>query len=99
MHNKEHALTVTVQIGNSDDKLTQRQWAQFVQFTNSAINTLSSAVHFSGFSAANAEWQNAAWVFLIAPEKEDELRKSLTRVRRSFNQDSIGYTVGNTEFI
>ena len=91
--------TVTVQIGNSDDKLTQREWADFVSHVDSAIQLFSSEVHFSGVSYGASRWQNAAWVIACTDRQSDIIRKHLEVFRSGFNQDSIAWTEGETTFI
>ena len=56
--------TITVQIGNSDDKLTQWRWAQFYDETRDAILSAGQALmFFSGASYPTAKWQNAVLFF------------------------------------
>lgn len=58
--------TITLQIGNSDDKLSQRDWSYFVNEIDHYLNVTMSryiTIHFSGSSHSYAPWQNFCWVF------------------------------------
>lgn len=89
--------TITIQIGNSDDKLTQKEWSMFIKNVDELILLWSYRVHFAGFSNPAMRWQNACWVFMIAnPER---IKAELTELGRKFRQDSIAWTEGKTEFI
>lgn len=54
--------TVVVQIGNSDDGLTQADWARFSNETDAVMRAHVDRLHFHGHSHGNAKWQNACWV-------------------------------------
>ena len=91
--------TVTVLIGNSDDKLRQSAWSEFVQIAGAIINVCSSVVYFSGASNSTAVWQNAAWVFAIEENKLDILKRDLKELRQTYLQDSVAVVVGQTEMV
>lgn len=38
--------TATIQIGNSDDKLTQSEWSDFVSAIKDAVQRFSERIHF-----------------------------------------------------
>jgi len=50
--------TVVIQIGNSDDKLTQLEWAKFVNDIKHLVNNHAKEVHFFGGSSNWENWQN-----------------------------------------
>lgn len=91
--------TITIQIGNSDNKLTQSEWAHYVESTKICIENTVNQVHFFGGAPNWYPWQNVAWVCIIFDECIDDLTKKLIGIRKSFNQDSIAVTIGDTEFI
>lgn len=91
--------TITIQIGNSDDKLTQSEWSNFVARCAGRIECRTPHIHFSGGSSNWNEWQNYAWVIMIEPEKSEELKRVLEEVRKSYRQESIAWTEGETQFI
>ena len=90
--------TATVQIGNSDDKLTQKQWADFVAQIDEMIRRVGE-IHFFGGAGNFSPWQNAAWVFNIEDEHIDYLESCLVDIRCKFKQDSVAVTYGETRFI
>ncbi len=100
--------TIVIQIGNSDDKLTQAEWAKFVRtvdgWIESCVDNGMAAIHFRGFSVADAAWQNACWVIewrpgVVGPWTVEAFKKRLGNVAGKFRQDSIAVTVGETEFV
>lgn len=91
--------TIIVQIGNSDDKLDQKGWSDFVRFADHLIQN-NGRVHFAGGSPASAPWQNYCWVFEpVDSDRMGFVRASLRTLCKKFDQDSIALTVGSTEFI
>lgn len=91
--------TVCVQIGNSDDKLTQVDWSNFVKHVNAVLETYQAVRHFFGGSATYAAWQNACWVLTVEEHYIESLLTSLTRARQTYRQDSICIMVGDVQFI
>jgi hypothetical protein len=91
--------TITIQIGNSDDKLTQMKWAHFYADVNHEITQANTRVHFAAPSPAQAAWQNACWVIEIDGSEALALRATLSRLREQYQQDSIAWTEGQTAFV
>jgi hypothetical protein len=89
-------MTTIIQIGNSDDKLTQAQWALFYRRVDIAVRTRARQVYFSGASHPSVEWQNAAWIFEIGEEASSELYDYMKTLCEWFNQESIAWTEGST---
>ena len=94
-------MIVYVSIGNSDDKLTQREWHDF---TESVDALLSSATHTHGvwFSSPHSRWQNACWCVEFEDDYPDVIawaRKRLGELAAEYRQDSIAWAVAQTEFI
>lgn len=89
--------TITLQIGNTDDKLSQQAWADFYEEIDRAVCRYALKLHFYGTPPAHAPRQNACWVFDIVAQ--DELRERVTFTRLKFGQDSVAWTRGRTEFI
>ena len=92
-------MTVTVLIGNSDDKLPQARWNLYVQRVRSVLAAIGGQVHFEGFSPSQAPWQNAAFVMESRHEQMGWLRRSLACVAAEFEQDSIAVIEGDTEMV
>jgi len=91
--------TVTIQIGNTDDKLSQVEWSTFIQVVNSHIHVYASRIHFNGYSDPAEPWQNACWVIEIGDSSIIRLKTDLANSRGKFRQDSIAWTEGETKFI
>lgn len=92
-------MTITLQIGNSDDKLTQERWAQFVECCQDAVQRFCKAVHFFAASEGSKRWQNAVWVVEIDCAGAFMLQKAIIKIRSDYNQDSAAWTIGHTLFI
>jgi hypothetical protein len=97
-------ITYIVQIGNSDNRLKQADWALFIDALGNLLINLRVNIHFFGFSAAHAPWQNCCAVFEDAqgrdePGFEQGLRERLADLAFLFNQDSIALTGGVTQFV
>ncbi len=92
-------ITVSVQIGNSDNKLTQREWAHYCAAISEVMRESSRVIFFNGGSDWDAPWQNACWVASVDAEKMQELKQQLRQVRESFRQDSVAIVCGPTHFI
>ena len=90
--------TAVIQIGNSDDKLPQAMWCQFMHRLREYLE-IHTALHFSGASFPDSPWQNACFVCLIHKDSPDMLRKFLKDLCNEYQQDSIALTIGDTEFV
>jgi len=92
--------TITLQIGNTDDKLTQAQWASYVAEVRQEIADCGQLdIHFFGTPPNYERWQNACWVLAVGESSLNSLKDSLVKIRRKWLQDSIAWTEGGTEFI
>ena len=89
--------TVTIQIGNTDNKLTQQGWAEFVERTRGYLEYYVEEhladMHFSASSEGSQPWQNAAFVLAFATERLTRLRSDLSALAATYSQDSIALTV------
>ena len=92
-------MTTIIQIGNSDNKLSQLQWASFFNLVDEEVQRRAEKIHFSGTSLPNVGWQNAAWIFEIGAQNKEGLKKALVELCEIFSQDSIAMTEGNTYFL
>lgn len=90
---------VTVQIGNSDDRLSQSDWRHYVNQVHEAILVWGGVILFSAPSVGWADWQNAAWVFTMSSKGYRGLKKDLVKIRVKSKQDWLAITPGKTEFI
>lgn len=91
--------TVTILIGNSDNKLTQEMWSAFCSALEQEIAEAQSRIHFSGYSLPNKPWQNACWVIEVVETEWIILRAELSRLARLYLQSEIAILVGETEMV
>lgn len=92
--------TIYASIGNSDDKLTQKQWAAFTDEFVQSITDLAEQFHGVWFSETTSEFQNMCVCFEIGEGAERELRSQLVRLRADYLQDSLAWAeVPQTEFL
>lgn len=97
---------VYVSIGNSDDKLGQREWADFARRVEQVITVAASykggMIHGNWHSRPTDPWQNACWALQL-PEDLDaisQLRADLARLAAYYEQDSIAWALAeDTTFI
>lgn len=91
-------MTVTIQIGNSDDKLTQAEWHRFCGLLQSTVQSIQgSKVHFSNASDGHFVWQN--YCIVAEMPSLDNLESQLSHLAHMFGQDSIAMTIGETKMI
>jgi hypothetical protein len=92
-------ITVYVSIGNSDDKLTQRRWADFCTDVYAELESLGQ-IHGDWYSLPDSPWQNACWcVEFESAERAELAREGVVGIRRNFGQDSAAWAVASTEFV
>lgn len=92
-------MLISVQAGNSDNKLTQQEWADFVRQLDAILDAYETARHFFGGSETYAKWQNVCWVCKIDPEDLESLKRQLWQSRRDYRQTSVCLLVGKAEFV
>ena len=92
-------MTATVLIGNSDNKLSQGEWAHYVAHVDVTMREWSTQVHFFGGPATYDPWQTACWVCEIDAARVPELTEELTQIRITFRQDSAAMLLGDTVFV
>ena len=92
--------TVYISIGNSDDRLTQRRWAEFVLRAHQIIEARAAVLHGSWVSPSAQQWQNACWCAVIRLAVVPALKDELRLLSREFDQDSIAWAkASETEFL
>lgn len=91
--------TVCVQIGNTDDKLTQKEWSDFCKDVKVHCDWWKKEIHFCGTSEGSKPWQNMCIVFTMTKVEVEAFAKALNNVRKKYNQESIAVLVGDTEFV
>lgn len=93
-------VTVYIGIGNSDNKLTQQEWARFCAGIDGYIRSVATQFLGEWHSLPNAAWQNAEYAAVVPADRMDDVRAVLGRYRDQYRQDSIALAVvDRTEFI
>lgn len=92
--------SLVIQIGNSDNKLSQREWSDFISDIRDLITYTCLNIHFDGCSNPDSQYQNACFVVEIESNLYYEtLLEELTRCRKKYRQDSVAVIVGKVDFI
>lgn len=92
-------MLISVQAGNSDNKLTQQEWSEFVNELGGILAVHETARHFFGGSETYRPWQNVCWVCDVNAEDLESLKGQLRESRRDYRQTSVCLLVGKAEFI
>jgi hypothetical protein len=97
-------ITVYISIGNSDDKLSQVEWAAYAGAVRGLIRRVESVysgrIHGDWTSLPFSPYQNACWCIEIPDEATAEtIRRTLANYAGMYRQDSIAWAVAETEFI
>lgn len=56
-----------IQIGNSDDRLSQGEWSRFIAEMRDLFRPSGFQVHGEWFSGPDQPWQNANWTVEVLP--------------------------------
>jgi hypothetical protein len=94
-----------ITIGNSDDKLTQQEWSDFVAAVGVAVARVArmpgGGIHGAWLSSADRPWQNACWCLQLpaADAHVEILRARLGQLARKYRQDSIAWAESEPQFI
>ena len=92
-------MHAVVSVGNTDNKLTQQEWAQFVDEIRIVIARYRDHVHFFGGPSNWQPWQNVACIVEIAPIDVGDFKLELIDVRKKYGQDSIFVMTGDGEML
>jgi hypothetical protein len=101
--------TISVLIGNSDNKLSQKSWVKFIHEVGMAIyqiNYRDDNKYFEGYSSPTSEHQNACWVFRLENEPFETIEKQLDdfyqvliNIKNEYGQDNIAVVIGESKLI
>jgi hypothetical protein len=91
--------TITLQMSNSDNKLTQQVWSSFVNQMKQLLDAETKEVHFFGGSENWQPWQNVVFIFSCEASALARLKQQVTALRRKHQQDSVAWTQGTPRFI
>ncbi len=87
-------MIACIQIGNSDNKLTQQEWSKFVAECKIVIGEFCAITYFFSPSPGDASWQNACWVIAVNEADIDALKRGLVKIRKRYMQDAIAVVIG-----
>lgn len=90
--------TIAIQIGNSDDKLTQKQWACFALGIRDVVED-AIQIHFWGASLNYEPWQNLCCVCEVREGNLDNFLRRLSQIGKHYKQESVAVLVGDSQFI
>ncbi len=91
--------TVSLQIGNGDDKLSQSDWHNFVVATQKLVESRCAKLHFFGAPENWCRQQNVAFIFDLSEDSIEELKAEIRALRKQYQQESAAWTEGKTIFI
>lgn len=97
---REAEVTVYISIGNSDDRLTRKEWATYLKVANSTITSEASERHGRWFSSPHSEFLNACWCVQVHEIRVPRLKARLAKLAGKYRQDSIAWAEAPlTEFL
>lgn len=82
-------MTVYVTIGNSDNKLSQEEWADYQRITRDLCFAHADETHGTWYSEPTSKYQNMILCIRTNVFTYIKLLDRLREVREEFNQDSI----------
>lgn len=91
--------TVHAAIGNSDDKLSQVDWSNYVEAFQRVMIAAATQAYGQWYSEPRSPFQNACMAIEIKQGAIDDLKSKLLDLRLRFGQDSIALNVSDTEFV
>lgn len=93
-------MTVYLSIGNSDNKLTQQRWSEYVREMAALVDQFALQTYGWYFSLPDAPWQNAMCAVKAAVDMLPQFRGQVKTLRGLFNQDSVAWVEApQTEFL
>ncbi len=92
-------ITVYVSIGNSDDKLGQERWSDYVSEVDFWLGEFQTHRHGEWYSLPNVMWQNACWCIVVDPLDVDKAKAKLAELAAQYEQAAITWAEAQTSFI
>lgn len=92
-------IYILVSIGNTDNKLTQQEWSQFVGAVGDTLRSYETERHFFGGSETYAPWQNVCWLCLVNDHQLLEIKSRIRHLCDWYRQDSAFLLTGTGQFI
>lgn len=93
-------MTIHIAIGNTDNRLTQQEWADFATLVDRFLTQHAHEIHGAWFSLPNAPWQNACWAFTVeSGDARIKIEFGLRDLLLRYRQDSIAWNESETTFL
>lgn len=92
-------INICVSIGNTDNKLSQHEWAKFVRAVGEMLRCYETMRFFFGGSATYEPWQNVCWLCQVNDLQLAEIKANLTSLRELYKQESAYILWGVGEFV
>ena len=94
-------VTLVLMIGNTDNRLTQQEWAAYCNEFMQLVTREALEVHFCGGPSTWSTYQNLCMVGVFDLGEPDHSRfvRELQDLRVRFRQDSVAVVPGITQFI
>jgi hypothetical protein len=92
-------VNVFVEIGNSDNKLDQAQWAAFCEDTEQVIMGYATDVFGMYYSLPHSRFQNACFHLSVAGDEWNNFESDIAEVKDQYNQESVAVSQGDTVFV
>lgn len=94
------AVITYLSCGNTDDKLTQREWASLLNEIHRTLLTYSVSWYGNWYSAPESEFQNACFAFSVHDDLRPELQGEMRAIAVEYKQDAIAWAdCPATEFL
>jgi hypothetical protein len=84
-------MLVYITIGNSDNKLTQEEWASFADDLRTAVMLVAMTVHGIWYSPSDSRYQNMCVCAYVGLTYMAPLKESLRKMKVKYRQDSIAF--------
>lgn len=92
--------TIYLGIGNSDNKLTQQEWAEFLRELYDLLHRFPHKIHGWWYSGPAEPWQNAEVGFDLPRSQHADFRAELVALRKKYRQESVSWAeVAEVEFL
>lgn len=97
--NDDDYLTLSVLIGNSDNRLTQMEWSGYAGKVNGLVRAWTYHTFFDGAPYTASQFQNHCWVFAIHKLDYQDFEDELREIALQYEQESVAVVKGNTTMV
>lgn len=90
---------IYIVIGNTDGKLSSREWTVFQDEFKNIVTSIAEQVWGVWYSDPTTSYINMCIGILLAETNSEALKRQLRSFAAKYNQDSIAWSESKTEFI